>query len=129
SVEYGEVEAVPDASLLPVTQPAPAGDTTAAAEFLGQILPGESRLEHEENAGECRPIWDAGTAAFGFGKFRWEQRCDDFPERIADQRFSHILCHIIVNQPGPLPGFIRLSKPEQTHDEPHANERDSQQPR
>src|SRR5207249_4981120 len=76
SVEYGEVEAVPDASLLPVTQPAPAGDTTAAAEFLGQILPGESRLEHEENAGECRPIWDAGTAAFGFGKFRWEQRCD-----------------------------------------------------
>jgi len=104
------VEPVPDASLLPLAQPTPAGDPAAAAEFLGQILPGQSSLEHEENAGECRAIWDAGTASFGFGKFRWEQRCDDFPERVADQRFGHVLCHIIVNQPGPLPGFVRLSE-------------------
>ena len=104
------MEAVPDASLLPVTQTAPTGDTTAAAEFLGQILPRESGLEYEENASECRPIWDAGTSSLRLGKFRWEQRCDDFPERVADQWFSHVLCHIIVNQPGPLPGFVRHCK-------------------
>src|SRR5205807_404487 len=30
-------------------------------------------------------------------------------ERVADQRFSHVLCHIIVDQPGQLPGFVRLT--------------------
>ena len=85
------MEAVPDTSLLPLAQPTPAGDTAAAAEFLGQILPGESSLEDEENASECRAIGDTWTASFRFGKFRWQQRCDDFPERVADQRFGHVL--------------------------------------
>lgn len=85
------MEPVPHASLLPRAQAAPAGHATAAAEFLGQVLPGQTSLEHKEDAGECRPIGDAGTPTFGFGKFKWEQRRDDLPERVADQGFGHIL--------------------------------------
>src|SRR4051812_49051331 len=103
------MESVPNTSLVPLAQAAPASDPAAAAEFLGQVLPRESGLEHEENARERRAIWDAGTSSLRLGKFRWEQRCDDFPERVADQWFSHVLCHIIVNQPGPLPGFVTLT--------------------
>jgi hypothetical protein len=101
------VEAVPDASLLPLAQPAPTGDTTAAAEFLRQVLPGKSSLEHEEDTSECRAIRDARTSSFGFGKFRWQQRRNHLPERVADQRFGHMSTHIIVNQNRPATRFCK----------------------
>lgn len=97
------MEAVPDASVLPLAQPTPAGHAAAAAEVLRQILPRESSLEHEEDAGEGRAIGDAGTTPFGFGKFRWQQRCDDFPERVADQRFSHVLPTLSSIKPAGCP--------------------------
>jgi hypothetical protein len=103
SVEHSQVQAVPDASLLPLAQAAPAGDATTAAEFLGQILPGQAGLEHEEDAGECRAIGDAGTSSFGFGKFGWEQRRDHLPERVADQCFGHVLATLSSTKPGRCP--------------------------
>ncbi len=96
---------MPNASLLPVAQATPAGDAAAAAKFLGQVFPGQTSLEHEEDAGEGRAIGDAGTPSFGFGKFRWEQRRDDLPERVADQWFGHSIVHLT----GSLPGFVRHS--------------------
>ena len=90
-IEHGEVEAVPDASLLPLAQSAPTGDAAAAAEFLGQILPGQSSFEYEEDASECRTIGDAGASSFRFGKFGWQQRRNHLPERVADQWFGHVL--------------------------------------
>jgi hypothetical protein len=97
------VKPVPHTSLLPFAQAAPAGDTATTTEFLRQILPGESSREDKKNASQSRAIRDAGTTAFGFGKFRWQQRCDDFPERVADQRFGHVLPTLSSIKPARCP--------------------------
>lgn len=47
--------------------------------------PRDATLEHEDDAGECRPITQAWVAPFGFRRLRWKQRRDDWLEFIADR--------------------------------------------
>ena len=48
--EQALMEGLPDAGPLLITQPSPAGHPRAVAVFLGQILPGDPRVQHVEDA-------------------------------------------------------------------------------
>jgi len=63
AVEQRVVERLPDARLLPVAQPPPAGHAGAAAHLLRQHLPRDAALEHEEDAGQRGPGVDRRTTA------------------------------------------------------------------
>ena len=56
---------VPDASLLPVSQVPPAGHAAAAVHLLGQILPGDTGLEYEDDSGQDLAVVQGGSASFG----------------------------------------------------------------
>ena len=58
-VEFGEqrlMQFLPDACLLPVSQASPAGGARAAAHFEGQHLPGNARLEDEQDAAKSGAV-------------------------------------------------------------------------
>ena len=76
------MELVPDASLVPVAQAAPAGHPAAAAQLLGQILPRNPGLEDEENPRQGGAVRDAGPPTFGLGRLGREQRGDLLPEPV-----------------------------------------------
>ena len=52
------MQLLPDAGLLPLAQPAPAGHPRAAAHLLRQVLPGDPRLQHEQDPGQHLPVLD-----------------------------------------------------------------------
>ena len=75
------MQPLPDAGLLPVAQPPPAGHARAAAQLPRQLLPGDAGLEHEHDALERPPIRDARTAgpACTAGLGGRDQRLDEGP--------------------------------------------------
>ena len=90
------MEPGPDAGLVPIAQAAPAGHPRAATQFLGQHLPGDATLQHEDDAGQGRAIRHAGSAALGLGRLGRQQRGDDRPQVVADKGFGHpprLPCH------------------------------------
>ncbi len=50
------VEPLPDAGLVPVPQPAPAGHARAAAHLFGQHLPGDAAPQNEQDARKSLPV-------------------------------------------------------------------------
>jgi hypothetical protein len=80
------VERLPNPGGLPVAQPSPAGHAAAAAHLLGQILPGEAGLEHEQDAGQGLTIVDgfAPGEPEPPGLRRRQERFDPFPESIGE---------------------------------------------
>lgn len=54
-VQFGQqlfVQPLPHTRFMPVTKPSPAGHTGPVAQFLGQKLPGNTRVEHEQDAAQ-----------------------------------------------------------------------------
>src|ERR1700677_4020665 len=84
----------------------PAGFAATAAEFGGQIIPGDAGLEDEENTGEDHAIieWFATWKAEPPQGRRRQQRLNTFPKRIADKR-SH------GKTPGNLAGRDGMFRP------------------
>src|SRR3712207_2613131 len=89
-VQQDSVQPAPHTRLLPVAQPPPARRTGPAAPLLGEHLPGYARLEHEDDAGESRPVGHARSAALGLGLLRRQQRFDDLPQLVGHQFFRHV---------------------------------------
>jgi hypothetical protein len=79
------VQLLPDAGLLPITEPPPTGGATAAAQLLGQQSPGTSRPQHEDDASEGRAIWDSGSAAIRLRRFLRQEGLNGFPEGVGDK--------------------------------------------
>ncbi len=83
------MQCLPDAGVLPIAEPTPAGHTRATAHLLWQQLPLDARLEHKDDAGQAGAVRDTGSATLGLGWLRWQQRGDDGPEVVADKEFRH----------------------------------------
>lgn len=63
-VQQELLDAWPDPGDSPHMEPTPAGHAAAAAHFGGEILPGDARLENEDNAGEGTAIIKEWPPAF-----------------------------------------------------------------
>src|SRR5215218_7372280 len=88
-VEHRLVEALPHARFVPLLEAPPAGHARAASHLLGEHLPRDAALEHEQDAGERRPVVHAGPAALGLGRLLGQQRLDHFPQFVRNEFFSH----------------------------------------
>ena len=73
------MEAIPDADLLPVAQPAPAGHARATAYLLGQHLPRNARAQDKQDAGQRGAVGHPWAATFGLGRLGWDQRGNNGP--------------------------------------------------
>jgi hypothetical protein len=80
---------MPDTGQMPIAETSPAGHPGATAHLLGQHLPGDTRVEDEQDARQRGSIRQTRTPAFGFGRLGRKQRLNLGPERIG-QQFS---CH------------------------------------
>ena len=66
AVQFGQqkfVESIPHAGGLPVAQPAPTSHPATAAHLAGQVFPGNSCLQNEQNTGQRGAVVDGRTAA------------------------------------------------------------------
>ncbi len=80
------MQLLPDAGLLPVAQPPPAGRPAAAAELGGQHPPGAAGPQDEDDAGQRDAVRHAGSAALGLGRLYGKEGFDRLPEVVGDQR-------------------------------------------
>ena len=83
------VQLPPDTGLMPDPQVVAAGLAAAAAEFGGQVIPGDAGLEDEQDAGEDLAVVQGlaareAEAAWGWG---WQQGPETLPQRIGDEGF------------------------------------------
>ena len=96
-LEFGKqdhVEPLPDTGSLPFLQVVPAGHATTASHLLGKVLPRDAGFEYEHDA--CEDLawvhrftpWVAKASRFG----GWQQRLEDFPQVIGEERFGHGDC-------------------------------------
>ena len=81
-IQQCKVDQVPDACLLPVAHPTPAGHPRPTPEFLREHLPGDAAAEHKQNASETRAIRDARPSAFPPTRWSGQERFDKIPQRI-----------------------------------------------
>ncbi|CAA9554149.1 MAG: hypothetical protein AVDCRST_MAG19-1075, partial [uncultured Thermomicrobiales bacterium] len=89
AVQQPPVDAVPHPGRLPVAQAAPAGHPRPAPQLLGQHLPGDAGLEHEDDPGQRGAIRHARSAALGLRRLGRQQRGDDGPQVVAHERGGH----------------------------------------
>jgi hypothetical protein len=83
------VQPVPDSSSLPVLQPPPTGAAAAAAQLAGQCLPRTAGLQHEHDADKRRSVGDTRPATLRLGRLRRQERCDEVPQAIREERSAH----------------------------------------
>jgi hypothetical protein len=84
------MELLPDAGLLPVAQPPPAGHAAAAAQLLGrQQPPGHAGPQHVDDPAQHRPVPDPGPATLGMGPLGRQQRLDGRPDLVGDELLGH----------------------------------------
>ena len=81
---------MPYLRLLPIAQAAPARHAGAATHLLGQVLPGNARLEHEQNAREGGAVGHPRAARLQLvAAGRGQQRRHHRPQLVAHQGFGH----------------------------------------
>jgi hypothetical protein len=83
------MQSLPHPRLLPVAQAPPARHPAAAAQLLGQHLPGNATVQDVQDPRKGCPIWDVGPSAFGFGPFRPQERREKCPQRVTHQWLAH----------------------------------------
>ena len=84
------MQASPHACLLPVTQAPPARHAAAAAQLLGQHLPGDAAFQDKDDARQGGAVGDAAwSSTFGLGWLWWQEGRDDLPQPITDQWRTH----------------------------------------
>jgi len=90
-VQQDAMDLLPHAGGVPVAQTSPARHARAAAHLLGEMLPRDPGLEHEENPGQRSPGRHRLAAGIQeparLGKR--QERLDQFPKVIVQQRFRH----------------------------------------
>lgn len=87
--QQGLVEGLPDTGLMPVAEPSPASDAGTATHLLGQHLPGDPGFQDEQDSRQGGTIGYSWPAAIRFGRFRRQERLDDFPELIRYDLLRH----------------------------------------
>jgi len=85
------VELLEHAGLVPVAQASPTGHPTTATHLGGQVFPANAGLEDKEDAGEAGAIVNRLSPAFGPRRVWRQQRLDDLPKFIRDQRLGHLV--------------------------------------
>ena len=88
-IEQREVHQIPSAGLLPIAHPPPARHPRSAPEFLRQHLPGYATAKNEDNAGETRSIRYAWPSTPWPSRWNRQERFDEIPQRIWEQRGGH----------------------------------------
>src|SRR5215217_412980 len=72
-----------------LVQPAPARHPAPTPHLGRQVLPGDARLQHEQDPRQRRPVRHPGPSALGLRRLRREQRRDPRPQRIRQQFLRH----------------------------------------
>jgi hypothetical protein len=111
------MQPVPDPSRLPVAQPPPARHPRPAAHLLGEHLPRDAALQHKQDAGQRRPVWDRWSTAFRLRPLRRQQWFDQGPQFIGYERLGHAAQNGPILPPFPVslgvlilqPGLVRSS--------------------
>jgi hypothetical protein len=83
------VERFPDAGLVPVAEAAPVGHPRAAAHLRREHLSGDAGAEDEGGAGEGSAVGYPRASAAWSGWVLREQRLDDGPEGVGEERCGH----------------------------------------
>lgn len=78
------MQRVPHTGCLPIAQSPPARHATAKAQLLRQLLPGDARAQHEQDAVERHLIAHPRTSALGRGRKCRQQRFDLLEQWRAD---------------------------------------------
>jgi hypothetical protein len=92
AIEFGQqdsMELLPDPGLIPLAQVVAAGLATAAAQFGGQVVPGDAGLEDEQDAGEDLALvqgFAAGETETASGRWR-QEGLEPLPECIGNEQF------------------------------------------
>lgn len=88
-IEQHPMQARPNAGVLPVAQPAPAGHAGPAAHLTRQHLPGDAGPQHEQDAAERGAVGHPRPAAPGAWR-GWRQQGRDLgPQRLGNERSGH----------------------------------------
>jgi len=69
----------------------PSGHPRAAAHLLGEHLPRNSRLEHEQNTRKSGAIVHARAPTLGLRRLLWQEWFDYVPKFVSYERFRHVL--------------------------------------
>jgi hypothetical protein len=76
------MQGLPDAGGLPIAEPAPAGDSTPAAQLLREQAPGCAGAQDEDDAAQGRAIRNARSATLRVLSVLRQEGLDDLPEII-----------------------------------------------
>src|SRR6266576_2562757 len=84
------MKAAPHALVLPLLEPPPARHPRSASHLLGQVLPGDARLQDEQDASQDLAIVDSPAPwkahpTLDLG----DQRLDYLPQLVRDDRLWH----------------------------------------
>ena len=89
-VQQHLVQALPDPRFVPVPQPPPARHARPAPHLLRQILPRDTRFQHEQDARQRLPIGYPLAPRIPVPTLHArQQRLDPSPQPITDQWFRH----------------------------------------
>ena len=93
ALQQHPVQRCPDPSLLPVAQASPAAHARPTAHLGRQHLPRQAGLQHEQDAGQRRPIRQARSATLRLGRFERKQRRDHRPQVIGNKQLGQAACN------------------------------------
>ncbi len=105
-VEKQLVQLVPYTSLLPVAQSPPACGARAKAQTSRQVVPTNSRFEHEQDAVESRTVGHARATRIALRSKlrRWQQWFDQYPQFVVnDWRFHPWTSVVLMPKVNSLP--------------------------
>jgi hypothetical protein len=79
----------------PIGKPSPASAAAAAAHLDRQILPRNTRFEHEHDPGQRRPMLDTRTTAFGRPGRQGRQQWFDLVPQCIRHKFRHAYASLL----------------------------------
>jgi hypothetical protein len=91
------MQPLPDAKLLPIPQPPPAGRAAAATQFLGEQSPWAPGPQDEDDAAKGGAIGDTRASPFRLGRLVRQQGFDGFPQIVGNKRggvHDPLSCHL-----------------------------------
>ena len=81
---------------------AAAASMSSAGHLLRQHLPGQAAPQHEQDAGQRRPVWEQRPTAFRLWPLRWEQRLDQGPSFVGNERLGQAAQNSPLKPPCPV---------------------------
>jgi hypothetical protein len=80
---------LPDAGLGPLFEPPPTGHAATATHLDRKLLPRRASTQDEEDAKQALAVGNARPAALGIRHVLGEERLDEVPQFIRQQRLGH----------------------------------------